>query len=195
METFYIADMHLGHGNIIRFDNRPFTTIQEMEEVFIRNWNERVTAKDRVFIIGDFCWGTTKEWERLLPLFRGQKFLVRGNHDIKHIAGKVAKLLAGIADYKSISDNGRDVYMSHFPQMFYNHSHNPNSYMVCGHVHMTKENDHLEQWRAELREIRRRTGASNCGNIINAGCMMPYMGYTPRTLDEMIEGTGFGPNI
>ncbi len=26
------------------------------------------------------------------------------------------------------------------------------------------------------------------GNFINVGCMMPYMDYTPRTLDEIIEG-------
>ena len=28
-------------------------------------------------------------------------------------------------------------------------------------------------------------------NIINVGCMMPYMDYTPRTLDELIKGVGW----
>lgn len=30
--TFYIADLHLGHKNVLRFDNRPFSTIEENDE-------------------------------------------------------------------------------------------------------------------------------------------------------------------
>ena len=62
--------------------------------------------------------------------------------------------------------------------------------MLCGHVHITSENDWLEKWRSELREHRNKR-AANQGNIINVGAMMPYVDYTPRTLDELIEGVGF----
>lgn len=48
MANYYIADLHLGHANVIRFDNRPFENIDEMETEIIRRWNERVTPKDTV---------------------------------------------------------------------------------------------------------------------------------------------------
>lgn len=95
------------------------------------------------------------------------------------------------SSYKEISDNGRRVCMCHFPILLYNHSHSPNSYMLCGHVHNTKENDWFEKWRSEIRKHRILAGDGNHGNIINVGCMMPYMDYTPRTLDELIEGVGW----
>ena len=63
--------------------------------------------------------------------------------------------------------------------------------MLCGHVHNTKENDWLEKWRTEIRKQRILDGGGNYGNIINVGCMMPYVDYTPRTLDELIKGVGW----
>ena len=50
---YYIADMHFGHKNVIRFDNRPFADTDLMDEVLIHNWDERVTADDTVYVLGD----------------------------------------------------------------------------------------------------------------------------------------------
>ena len=191
MANYYISDLHLGHANVIRFDGRPFENIEEMEAEIVRRWNERVTAKDTVYIIGDFCWMTGSHWANIVRKFNGRKVLIRGNHDLKQISGELRKLFDDVTDYKEISDNGRRVSMCHFPILLYNHSHSQNSYMLCGHVHNTKENDWLEKWRTELREQRDKDGSGNCGQIINVGCMMPYMDYTPRTLDELIEGVGW----
>ena len=44
---YYIADTHFGHKNVIRFDNRPFVDTGLMDEVLIRNWNERITEDDK----------------------------------------------------------------------------------------------------------------------------------------------------
>ena len=48
---YYIADMHFGHENVIRFDDRPFADTEQMDEVLIQNWNERVTADDTVYVL------------------------------------------------------------------------------------------------------------------------------------------------
>ena len=52
---YYIGDMHLGHENVIKYDNRPFATIEEMDATLIDNWNRVVTEEDHVYILGDFC--------------------------------------------------------------------------------------------------------------------------------------------
>lgn len=55
---YYIADMHFGHQNVLRFDNRPFADTNQMEEALIHNWNERVTPEDTVYVLGDAFWKT-----------------------------------------------------------------------------------------------------------------------------------------
>ena len=50
---YYISDLHIGHKNAIRFDERPFSGIDEMECEIIRRWNEKVSSDDDVYILGD----------------------------------------------------------------------------------------------------------------------------------------------
>ena len=52
--AFYIADLHFGHTNIIRFDGRPFSTVEGMNDTLVANWNNRVKDSDTVYILGDF---------------------------------------------------------------------------------------------------------------------------------------------
>ena len=47
---FYIADMHFGHENVLRFDDRPFSEIGQMDETLIQNWNDRGSRASFVFI-------------------------------------------------------------------------------------------------------------------------------------------------
>lgn len=50
--NLYIADMHLGHENVLKFDNRPFLSVSEMDKVLIENWNSRVSTNDDVYLFG-----------------------------------------------------------------------------------------------------------------------------------------------
>ena len=59
MKTFFIADTHFGHKNIIKYCNRPFANIEEMNETLIENWNKAVSAEDAVYILGDFAYCTS----------------------------------------------------------------------------------------------------------------------------------------
>ena len=37
--VFFTADPHFGHTNIIRYENRPFASAEEMDQELIRRWN------------------------------------------------------------------------------------------------------------------------------------------------------------
>lgn len=184
----YISDLHFCHTNVIRFDNRPFKNSEDMEQVLVRNWNSVTRQEDTVYILGDFCWGKEPEWKRILAELNGNKVLIRGNHDLKEMSKGLKRMFQDIKDYKEVTDSGRHVIMCHYPILLYNSSYNPDCYMLCGHVHVTRENDFLNQWREELKQSR-KSASHNCGNIINVGCMMPYIGYTPRTLCEIVNGS------
>ena len=188
-KNLYISDLHFGHKNILRFDNRPYNSVEEMEEQLILNWNSVVSKDDTVYILGDFCWGKEKDWLRLLPLLKGKKVLISGNHDIlkNRMTGQLKAEFEDIKDYKEIYDEGRKVIMCHYPILAYKHSYDDNTFMLHGHVHnLTTESKWIREFVEELRASR-VAGFDNRGQIINVGCMMPYMNYIPRTLDYLIE--------
>lgn len=187
--NYYIADCHFGHKNILRFDHRPFGDLYQMEEVMVMLWNAAVKKEDTVYILGDFCWGKADEWLRILNQLNGQKVLIEGNHDLGNYPAELKKCFLDIKPYKEISDNGRKVIMSHYPIPFYRHSGDPNMHMLCGHVHNTAENACLEKWTHELRHSN-NPDLVNRGQIYNVGCMMPWMDYAPRCLDEIVKRWG-----
>ena len=43
-KVFFTSDTHFKHANIIKFCERPFGSIEEMNEALIANWN-RVVGK------------------------------------------------------------------------------------------------------------------------------------------------------
>ena len=69
MSNFYISDMHFGHKNCIAFDNRPFTSVEEMDAAMIANWNNAVSSGDTVYILGDMCWGKQSRAIEILQQF------------------------------------------------------------------------------------------------------------------------------
>ena len=36
---WFTSDLHLGHRAVINFQDRPFGTVEEMNEALIKNWN------------------------------------------------------------------------------------------------------------------------------------------------------------
>lgn len=186
-KNFYIADMHFGHTRVIEFDGRPFSDLADMKKSLVKNWNSCVTNIDTVYILGDFCWGKEDEWKRLLRKLNGKKVLIQGNHDLKTMSSELRNMFQDVKPYKEIKDSGYHIIMSHYPIMFYKKAYNPKMYMLCGHVHKTRENDFLQEWRKKLIESK-TTSSDSCGNVINVGCMMPWMDYFPRTIQEIIDG-------
>lgn len=82
---FFTSDTHFNHTNILQYCNRPFKTVDQMNETIITNWNNVVEPDDVVFHIGDFCLGGAEEWNKILDRLNGRIYLVLGNHDLKNI--------------------------------------------------------------------------------------------------------------
>ena len=82
-EKWFISDPHFFHANIIKFCNRPFTTVEAMNQKMIHNWNSVVGASDYVYLLGDvFCGGgTARERNEVLYALNGKIRLIIGNHD------------------------------------------------------------------------------------------------------------------
>lgn len=80
--TFVISDLHLGHANIIRYAERPFESVGEMNRTIVDNWNRTIGPDDLVFFLGDmrFGKGSKPAWWWLRKL-NGRIVFIRGHHD------------------------------------------------------------------------------------------------------------------
>ena len=81
MTTWFTADLHLGHRNIIDYCNRPFRDVEAMNNALIENWNESIAAEDTVWVVGDFALGKIADTLPMVGALHGNKILVAGNHD------------------------------------------------------------------------------------------------------------------
>lgn len=184
MRTFFTSDLHFGHENVLMFDNRPFASVDEMDEELIRRWNNKVEKGDLVYVLGDFIWkAANNEAVNIIKRLNGQIILIKGNHDrfIKNAGAK--KMLAGLKDYDDIcvalSDGTvRRCILSHYFMPFYN-GHRNNAIHLHGHSHNTEEH------YLELGIIQAIRNNGYEPQIYNVGCML--WNYEPVTLDEILS--------
>ena len=178
--NFYIADMHFGHKNVIRYDNRPFDSIEEMDKAImflaIGSISRFIRLSERLPLHKE------EKTAFILGCLKGHKVLIKGNHD--HISPKVARYFDRICEYAEITDGEEKVVMSHYPMPFWN-GHHRNSIHLYGHVHNSHQYNYCLSIEKELRQLQ-----DIPMRMFNVGCMMTYMNYIPRTLNEILESKG-----
>lgn len=113
---FFTADTHFGHENIIKYCNRPFKSLEQMNDTIIKNWNSIVRDKDTVIVAGDFCFkntsnkgeGTRNGFGFYVDKLNGHKVFLQGNHD-KHNGLKTGFKSVSITLHK------QDIFITHRP--------------------------------------------------------------------------------
>ena len=167
---FYTSDLHLGHANIIRHCNRPFASVEDMDEALIGNWNAKLTDGDTVHILGDLMFRNSCPSEEYLSRLKGKKHLVVGNHD-KAWMKKVdlSRWFESVEMMRFFTDGQRKITECHYPMMswpFANHD----GWMVYGHIH---ENTNMDYWPMIAQN----------DHMLNAG--VDINGFEPVTFEEM----------
>lgn len=182
--NYFISDLHLGHKNCLKFDNRPFNTIEEQDDFIIKNWNKTITNLDDVYILGDISWYNTNKTIDIFSKLNGRLHLIKGNHDSKLLKNKsVRELFVEICDYRELYINNKTaIVLSHYPINFYK-NHNHGWYHLYGHVHNSKEWELAMEMGDKVKALFPEASY----NMYNVGCMMNYIGYIPKTLDEIIQ--------
>lgn len=135
MTTWFTSDLHLGHTNIIKYCNRPYANIDEMNNTLIANYNFLVRPKDEVFILGDLALVNKEKAIWFVSRLNGKKHLVYGNHDKPNRRTyEESGLFEWCKDVADISVDGIKVVLSHYPFLTWNKSGN-GSYNLHGHCH------------------------------------------------------------
>ena len=145
MEIFVTSDLHFGHKNIIKYENRPYENIEQMDKDLIKRWNDIVTINDIVYILGDFSWYGGEKTNEVLKQLNGKKVLIIGNHDCNFLKDKKfdTTLFEEITYYKEIKYNKKMYILFHYPIAEHNEKMN-GSIHLYGHIHtmdLELEND------------------------------------------------------
>ncbi|MDD1715776.1 MAG: metallophosphoesterase [Methanolinea sp.] len=157
---FLIADLHLGHTNIIRYCRRPFPDAATMDRVLVRNWNFRVRPADRVFFLGDLAYGPGANTpEEYLSGLSGRIRFIRGNHDQE---------IPGMTGSEVLEYGGFLFFLVHDPSGVPPDFH---GWVIYGHHH----NNQIREFPF-LDTGTRRVNVSS-----------ELIGYVPLLLDELLS--------
>ena len=158
---FFTADLHLWHANVIRYCSRPFSSVEEMNEMLVKYWNNTVGPEDTVYCLGDFAMAF-RPVETFTRRLNGIKYLVPGNHDFCHSYHKKSRSIENRDKWiKKYEENGwivlpeqttlyipgvTTVNLCHHPYRFVDGDSHDDKYkkwrpnddgrwLLCGHVH------------------------------------------------------------
>lgn len=124
MRWFFTSDEHYGHSNIIKYCQRPFEDVKEMNEALIANHNAVVRDKDTVIHAGDFCFHPRTACE-IIPRLKGHHIFLQGSHDFW------AKYLPFIFEREI---EGNYIVVCHYPMLAWPKSRH-GSIQLFGHAH------------------------------------------------------------
>lgn len=125
---YFTADLHFNHDFVAGTRRRYlgegyYASDVEHDEDLIERWNDRVTKRDTVWVLGDVGMGSLTNVLELVGRLNGTKHLVYGNHDPGHPMHRGAhnKLRRYLEVFESaqlaaqIRIDGKLAMLSHFP--------------------------------------------------------------------------------
>lgn len=166
---FITSDLHFGHKKIIEYCSRPFSSVEEMDNTIIKNWNNLVGTNQTIFIVGDFSFHRDNEiTKNICNKLNGNKILITGNHDRLTI-GEYRKFgFTLVKDYLRVKYKKHVFILSHYPMLTWHGAHR-GSIMLHGHCHNNSNINKLNS------ETRRMDIGTDCNN------------FTPFSFDEIIN--------
>lgn len=178
---FFISDLHISHKNIIKYDGRPYSDLEEMHLDLIKRWNEVVQPEDIVYYLGDLSFGRSDTVKWFVNAINGKINYIMGNHDNM-------KDIVKLDRWENVHEYGTEIFvkdednkkargswgyqqivMSHYPILSWNRAHH-GSWMIHGHAHQSLTMDKSYDWYYKKK-------------VMDVGCN--GINYTPISYQEV----------
>ncbi len=131
-----LLNTHFGHENVLKFTDRPWETIWQMNDAIVDNINGRVAVDDELYILGDFSFKMTAQDAYGLRKRIACKriHLVPGNHDKDWTQPAVAGAFTVEPPICVLKIDGQKIVLCHYPMAdWQGMSHG--SWHLHGHIH------------------------------------------------------------
>lgn len=141
MKVFFTSDNHFNHSNIIKYCNRPFESVEQMNWAMVERWNTVVSPSDTVYHLGDFTLGNFDVFSQWIETLNGDINILPGNHDhrwMKHFVSEdrvkiVSPLMSLVIPDGTISQT---IILCHYSMQVWDMAHF-GSWHLFGHSHGT----------------------------------------------------------
>ena len=180
---WFTGDHHFWHKNILKYAERPYDNVNEMDEDLIEKWNSKVDPFDLVYYLGDFTLGSLSLAKYYFSKLNGDIAILNNSwhHDKRWIElhdqcitrDGLIVLLKDSIEVLEISELGVDghslaITLCHYPMAQWDRKHY-GAWHLHGHSH--------NKYQAE-------------GKILDVGVdsAIEWLGeYRPFSLSEIIE--------
>lgn len=185
---YIISDLHFTHKNSIKFDKRPFESIQEMNKRLIKNWNNKVQPDDTVYVLGDmFYRAKNEEIEEITNQLNGGIIYIWGNHEKglksnqRLVRDKFKETHTYLEMPYTFNQTKYRLVMNHYPIPMFNGHFGQHTIHFYGHVHTTEE-----QLLTVYQQLMNFTNSNRKEShlMLNVGAMMSWMNYEPKRLTD-----------
>lgn len=169
---YFISDTHFCHKTLA-INNRKFDSVEKMNQIIIKNWNETVSDDDDIYILGDlFYRASIENANSILKLLNGNKYLVVGNHDNHYLRNDNfdANIFEHISEIIEFKTHNYLWVLCHYPLLEWNQKHYNNSIHLYGHVHDFK----TEYYNQVLGS-----------NAMNVSCEL--INYKPISIEQVLH--------
>jgi len=179
---FFTSDYHLGHNNVIKFDNRPFKGLHDMHHTMIENWNSVVNEDSIIFYLGDYIYkGDVKIAKWFSSQIKGRIHFLMGNHDKYRVISSLNRFEKIYGDDTALGgatikvkdsdckDGWQSIVMCHYPILSWNKARY-SAWHIHGHCHQNMTNNPNMSWFYDNK-------------VIDAGCN--GWNYTPISYQQV----------
>lgn len=137
---YFISDLHFGHEREFIYKARGFDSIYDMNEEYVKRWNETVDNEDDVYILGDVILGAASNIDYVKRL-NGKLHIVLGNHDTAN-RERMYKELPNVVEVAEVGIRFKygkyHFVLTHYPMLTGNLERESLKQMTCniyGHTH------------------------------------------------------------
>ena len=142
-KIWFSSDTHFNHNNILKYCNRPFESVEAMNEALVANWNSVVKPDDHVYHLGDFSFSNVEKWNNFLApgVLNGHIHLILGNHDPERVfrEGTMFDRFDSIEFQHILIIEGWTVILNHFPFASFSNNFDHKVIQLFGHIHSGPE--------------------------------------------------------
>ncbi|MFR2031567.1 MAG: hypothetical protein ACLS3M_09395 [Collinsella sp.] len=169
---WFTSDTHFGHENVLKFTDRPWETIWQMNDAIVDSINGRVAVDDELYILGDFSFKMTAQ--DAYPFASGSPAgASTSSRETTTRTGpsRRSRTFTVEPPICVLKIDGQKIVLSHYPMADWQ-GMNHGSWHLHGHIHSSG---------GAYNEFNRKQGLLR----YDVGC--DANGHSPVSLDELRE--------